>query len=56
MLSKKLTKIPFEEVQKLYEEEQNMKEEQTKLKRRAMLESGIAIDPYTLTDNLLAFE
>jgi len=56
LLLAKLRKIPFEEVKKAHNQEQEVKEQQAKLKRKMMLDRGIAIDPFTLTDNLLNFE
>lgn len=52
----KLQKIPFEEAKQLYKKEQEAMFEQQKQKRKLMQDRGIAIDPFTFADNLLAFE
>jgi len=48
----KLKKIPFEEIKKAFKDDQQQKEQQAKQKRKALTERGIAVDPFTLTDNL----
>eukprot|EP01114_Cavostelium_apophysatum_P012900 TRINITY_DN3003_c0_g1_i1.p1 TRINITY_DN3003_c0_g1~~TRINITY_DN3003_c0_g1_i1.p1 ORF type:complete len:156 (-),score=34.25 TRINITY_DN3003_c0_g1_i1:12-479(-) len=47
----KLKRIPFEEAKKLYKKEQDTKEEQARIKRKALSERGI-FDPFTLPDTL----
>jgi len=48
----KLKKVPFDEIKKQFKEDQEAKDLQAKLKRKAFQERGIVIDPFTLTDNL----
>jgi len=49
----KFKKIPFGEIKKKFESDQQQKEQQNKTKRKLMLERGIAYDPFTVTDNFL---
>jgi hypothetical protein len=54
----KLQKAPFEEVKKIYEEQQAKNAEREKLKRKLMLDNGIAVDPYSFNAfaDMLNFE
>lgn len=56
ILKNRLKKIPFEQIQKIYNDDLLAKEEQAKQKRKMLQEHGIAIDPFTFADNLLSFE
>jgi len=51
-VNSKLKKIPFEQAKKAFKEEQETKELQAKQKKKRMLDHGITIDPYSLTDTL----
>jgi len=52
----KLKQIPYEQAKKLYNQEQQNKEDQAKLKRKALAERGVLLDPFSYTTDNLYFE